>query len=251
MILFKFMAVSLRIILTLVIFLMGHSWCQRASAKALEGIQIQDVSTTGRSIIVNLGAFDGLQIGDKGKFYYQESKNFPLITYVGMGEAIKIMGSYSFWYMSEIHTESFLRKGFNLGMVRQKDTLRGQPVKLKQRKVVLPKEKTVGQYLAEKEEGGIPENLVKAKTGQNATNIVSETAPNNGDGKKQVTNFDVWSQSDQRYIEKMGKKMTVKSNPNMKKGVDLVPIREEKEDQLFNSVTDGNMNKYNELEHGL
>ena len=103
-------------------------------------VQIQEVSSSGGSIVINRGTEQDIQVGDLASFFKVVDLKSLKAQMVGKAKVIKTYPHRSFWYFEQIIGSQYLAKGEFLDILIQRETLRGRIVPKIQRhqRVLLP-----------------------------------------------------------------------------------------------------------------
>ena len=104
---------------------------------ALEKVQIQDVSGSRKTMVVNRGRLDGINSGMEAFFLKSINEEDLKKSLVGVAEVVKVFDRYSVWYFKKSLNPSYLAPKNFIDMITYKDLNRKKaPFKLRTRKVI-------------------------------------------------------------------------------------------------------------------
>lgn len=93
---------------------------------AMQQVVLQEISSSGKSIKLNLGTLDGVGIDDKGELSTIEgSLEVPKYNNIASGKVIKVFPNFSYWYFPDANHKSF-EKNVTYGLMLQSKTLLGR-----------------------------------------------------------------------------------------------------------------------------
>ena len=83
-------------IITTLLFI--SAFMGKASAVALDEVNLEDISTSGKSLVIDRGMLEKFEEGTFARFYIQKGpKEFPKVFLVAEGELIKSFPRKSYW----------------------------------------------------------------------------------------------------------------------------------------------------------
>jgi hypothetical protein len=130
-------------------------------ADSLEGTRVLQMSSSKKSIVIDLGYAEGLRNGDRSKLFVmslEEGLKKPRFTYVAEGEVIKVQNNQSYWFLRKIKNFRLLQKGATLSIVRQaKDPRR--PF-ISRRTLRIQGRADDQKYYQVSEDKGVPDDLI-------------------------------------------------------------------------------------------
>ncbi len=219
-------------------------------AVGMRGAKILQVSSSGKSIRINRGELDGVREGDKGKFLFQTKTDTLNVYYVAAGEAVKVFTRESYWFLRELKSDEFVKKGNELIITSTEETLEGRrPIKINQEQVVLLTGETGQKYISENK-NVIPQNLIKAEgehTSVSVETVQKESRLYDFNSKSFIN----WAQGRPTEIEGYFGELGTAHISELK-GVDRKEwIAKKDRERLYNAQIDGVVEKYNELEYGM
>ena len=132
-------------------------------ALGLEEVTLQELSTSGRSLVIDRGTLEQFVEGIYAKFYIQKGpKEFPKIFLVGEGELVKSFPRKSYWLIKQVYIPDAMKVNSKVLITTSNLITLGRPLKLKNRHVVISKEyNDIDDYL-DKNQSNIPQRLVKS-----------------------------------------------------------------------------------------
>ena len=89
------------------IFLLGLSF----QCFALETVEVIGLGKHKRSIALGRGAHDGVSIGDRAELLVGKAVHGRARFMVARAKAVKVFGTTSIWWLSDISHPKFLKKG--------------------------------------------------------------------------------------------------------------------------------------------
>lgn len=131
-------------------------------AVGLDEVTITDLSTSGKSAVLDRGQLENYADGMYGKFYIQVGdKDFPKIFPVAEGELIKSFPKKSYWLITKVQQPKLFRRGLKILALTSKQVSAGRPIDQKRRHVVLPENAydSVDQYL-DANKNNVPDRLL-------------------------------------------------------------------------------------------
>ena len=156
--------INMNKLVILITLLFTSSFMVEVEAVALEGVKLEDVSTSGKSIVIDRGLLEDYEEGIFGRFYIQKGKKeFPQIFLVAEGELVKSFPRKSYWILKKIHIPDLIQKNAKLLIFTSNLVTNGRPLKLRNHHVVMSKSNgdDVDSYLKENVKN-VPARLVKA-----------------------------------------------------------------------------------------
>ncbi|MBL6988869.1 MAG: hypothetical protein ISR65_03790 [Bacteriovoracaceae bacterium] len=129
--------------------------CAVASEPTTYGVTIIEISTSKKTMKVDVGDLRGIKRGDLAKFIIQkETKTGPVLQSVASGEAVRVHSTFSYWLIRQIDKPKVLVRGGRLVMIHQGQFLKGRRgIRVLNKKVVNLKGKDIGDYLQQREDG--------------------------------------------------------------------------------------------------
>jgi hypothetical protein len=226
-------------------------------AVELENVTLQDLSGTGKSMLLNMGTLDDLEEGTYARFYVQRGpKEFPKIFLVAEGELIKTFPKKSYWYLRRIEMAGEIKRDSKLLMLTMEKVNSGRTLKMKSKTVVHSSEdySDLQDFLNENKEN-VPNRLVKEGHNFEAS---PEISPKQIDSERPEPNVDLLltkyevykTRSGTHYSEEYGD-LTKENYFVDNQQVEIGDIKRAEDKKLFDSVNDNYVKKTNNMKYGL
>jgi hypothetical protein len=244
----------LKLLKTLVILLFMTTICLGPEkAFAIGTAKVLEISSTGMSVILDRGSFEGIKLGMRGRLLRPVGDmDRPKFKYLATAEVIKVHSNYSYWYLREINKAEFLDKGQRVVFVTMDEALSGRrDAKYKKRRVILRKGETPLKFI-EENENGVPTELIK-KDGKYEKNNqeLTETDPTL-DEERIITEFETWAESKNLdYVDEYMQEVATNRETDISEDRNLNDYRKKDGDKLFKSVVDGSVDKFNDYKYSL
>ena len=221
-------------------------------ADSLEGTRVLQMSSSKKSIVLDLGYAEGLRNGDRSKLFVmslEEGLQKPRFTYVAEGEVIKVQNNQSYWFLRKIKNFRLLQKDATLSIVRQAKDPRRPFVSRRTLKIQGRAEDQ--NYYQVSEDAGVPDDL-----------IFEEDDFFEGEklrGTKATKRQDLELTRNKRYI-KIGSEYDDKYEqarnrliaPSERDDESLLKqAKKKRRDEVFDSTSVDSVKKYNNLKYGL
>ncbi len=244
---------KLAILLTL---LFTSIFMVEVEAVALDGIKLEDVSTTGKSIVIDRGLLEQYEEGIFGRFYIQKGKKeFPQIFLVAEGELVKSFPRKSYWILKKIHLPDVIKAKANLLIFTSNSVTNGRPLRLRNRHVVMSKSSgsDVDSYLKENKEN-VPARLVRA--GDNyepSPDVFEKNALQDLKSGTDVlvTTYESYSTKNGKYFSEEFGDETIQNYFVGNTQVFLGDIKKAEDKIVFDSVADNYQKKTNGMKYGI
>jgi hypothetical protein len=222
------------------------------NCSAMDGAKVIDVSSSGRSIILDRGTLEGLREGQQGQILLpNEDIDNPNYTYVAYGKIIKVHSNYSYWYLSELNRKVLLDKGLKVVFVEMDKINQGRKkLSFMRHKIILRKGETPLKFVKDKTLG-VPREIIKKgknyEVGNKLTNTYSPL-----DQDKEIYEFDIWSyDKGVSYVDDYMQEVETARLDRPEKIKNLSKYKEKYDKDLFNSVVDGSVRKINDYKYNL
>ena len=124
--------INMRNLLFLAIILTSTKW-----VLALETIELQEVSSSKKSIIINRGRLDGVNIGSEG--YFLKTTDIERMTkdFIGIAKAVKVYDRYSVWYFQKSYGPNYLIERTKIDYINSDNlSLSRAPFKIRIKKII-------------------------------------------------------------------------------------------------------------------
>ena len=212
----------------------------------VEEVTVLELSNSQKSIMIDRGAeIDHLQVGQRAKFYVQESIDIPHMIYVGEGEAVKVHNNYSYWYLRKIENPNFIKKGTRLEFISESEVWQGRRnLNVRERRIVLPAGESAEEYV-ENTKRGVPNKIIKKDSSyvEENENLIDRT-PRTEDVR--ATYYGEWdeessmTENDFENQLKTKKSSLLTSIPSRKN-----EIKNNYKKEVWESATEGSLKKIN------
>ena len=237
-----------RVLLVLSLYL--HS--QLAGALSLEEVSITDVSTSGESMIADLGDLEEYKEGLQARFYVQKGpKETPVIFLVAEGELVKSLPRKSYWSLKTIHLPDQLKKASKLLMMTDHSVSMGRPLRIKTRHRVVNKDEygDVDAFLADNEEN-VPRRLVHQEDQYDASEKLFDEDPV-PEADIEISTYEGYrNKSETYYSEEYGDKTDQRyflGNRTVRVG----DIKKAEDKKLLDSMGEGHEQKVASMKYGV
>ncbi len=219
----------------------------------IPSIDVLEVSSSGRSILLSRGESEGLKNGTVAKFYLQSGPaSAPKLVPVAYGRAVKVKQTTSYWYLKQIQYAAVIKPGSKLVFIeKNNDVLPGRAdVQIDQKHVVLNEGTSELKYI-EDEKRGIPKELVQAAEDQKVIEELGATETHEN-AQLVAKQFDNWSTSSGLdYVETYMKEVQKKNIAHPESQVNKAALKRDYNEDLTVSQADGVAQKVNSLKDGL
>ncbi|MCR9203470.1 MAG: hypothetical protein NXH75_02765 [Halobacteriovoraceae bacterium] len=223
-----------------------------AVTESMEGIEILEVSSSKKSVLLNRGFAEGVRNGDRAKLYLKdlsEGLNFPKFIYIGEGECINVKNKESYWFLRKIKNFRFIRKDQDLVMVRlAKDPRR--PFITRRTLRVQGRSKDQ-EYFQVSEDSGVPEDLIFEENDFFKGDKVKGTKPPKRQDIEMYRETPYVSLADEYddEFQQLSKSMAM---PNDDGDEELInAIEQRAKENVFDSTTKNSVGKFNKLKYGV
>ena len=225
---------------------------EAALADSLEGTRVLQMSSSKKSIVLDLGYAEGLRNGDRSKLFVMslaQGLQKPRFTYVAEGEVVKVQNNQSYWFLRKIKNFRLLQKGATLSIVRQSKDPR-RPF-ISRRTLRIQGRAEDQNYYQVSEDKGVPDDLIfeeedffegEKLRGTKATKRQDLEVTRNKEYIKIGSEYDdKYDQARNRLISP-----TERDDENL-----LKQAKKKKENEVFDSTSVPSVTKYNDLKYGL
>jgi len=233
-----------------------------STLQAFELVSILDVSSSGRSLILDRGSLEGVELGEFARFVLQQGDlENPNLSNVALGEAIKVESNQSVWYLHEVDNKSKIKGGQRVLYARAKDILEGRrPFKTLNKVVISGEEDLLSQKMDEStEEPGMDSKFIQNEENfgveledgelvkREESDLEKVSFENRDEGKKKDKKLP------EKYVEAARQELKEVQvdlkQADKKEGVDQIKEREVL--NQLNSNVDQNIAKVNKQRFGL
>ncbi|MBC7429028.1 MAG: hypothetical protein H7336_10475 [Bacteriovorax sp.] len=225
-------------------------------AMALEEVTLQELSSSGRSLVIDRGTLEQFKEGIFAKFYVQNGpKEFPKIFLVGEGELVKSFPKKSYWLLKQVYIPDAMKSNSKLLIMTSTDITAGRPLKLTNRHIVMPSSEysDVDDYL-DKNQGNVPAKFVKEGGAyETSPDIFEEDEMKHPTPGSDVTvsTYEKYKKKSGNYYSEQYGDITAENYFIGNKQVELGDIRKSEDKKLFDSVSDGAIAKTNNMKYGV
>lgn len=216
------------------------------------GVEVMLVSSSGKTVMLDSGAYAGINLNDKAKFVLSKGTvDNPELKYVGSGEAIKVMPNYSYWYFSDISQESPVAKGQKLSYIQIEQALKGRrKIKLRHKRVIITDRMDLNS-IKFVEENGVPRSLIaKEEEYQDGEEIYKNIRPIGSDIEAH-TYDEFTTENKTKFVKQYMQDLETKHVKYTDKTPMLEKALDETNEAIFDGLVRGVTNKLNDQEYGL
>ena len=227
-----------------------------AQAVDLEEVTLEDVSTSGRSIVLSRGLLEKYEEGMYARFYIQKGpKEFPKVFLVAEGELIKSFPRKSYWILRKIEIPKELKRNASVLMATSTNLLAGRPMRVKNHHVVVPESEMndIDSFI-EKNKENVPDRLVKAGAGYEPSADVfddEEFEKFSAEADLLVTTYEGYKNKPGNYFSEEYGDLTGQRYFVGNKQVALGDLRVKEDKVLFDSLSGEYVQKTNGMKYGL
>jgi hypothetical protein len=225
-------------------------------AEGLRDVIVLEMSSTQKSISVDIGTRDEFKEGIYAKFFVQsQNYKFPKIFLVAEGKLIKSFPKKSFWYLSKVYLPRFMYENVHLQILTSLDVKSGRKLSIKKKHLVLPSDQyeSVDDYF-DKNGNVIPNRLVQIESEYEKSQplFVDDKFV---DGDVQVTSYEVMRNRSGYHLSEEYDDLKLEKYFIGGKEYELGDVEYDQDKKLLDSMAAGIVNKYNsqkfELAKGL
>jgi hypothetical protein len=225
-------------------------------AMALEEVTLQELSSSGRSVMIDRGLLEEFSEGLFAKFYIQKGpKEFPKIFLVGEGELVKSFPKKSYWLIKQVYIPNAFMANSKVLIMTSADILRGRPLKLKNRHVIMPEKEysDVDDY-RDNNHDSVPSRFVKEENSFEPSPDIFDSAdirdPTPG-ADVVVSTYEKYKTKSGNYFSEEFSEVTAEKYFVGNNEVVLGDIKKAEDKKLFESVSDGTIAKTNNMKYGV
>ena len=228
-------------------FLLLFAWISLFSSDSygFSQVKIKEVSTSKKTIIIDMGVLDGLKTGKNGWLFFSNPKNPIKLKKVAFGEAIKVFPTKSYWYLRKSLAPEYLNPGQRLLLLETDSALQGlAPIKIRKKTVYLDPKRTPEEYLKSKAtDKGIPEEVIRGGKFSVRSRVLNETnLPKHQ--HIEVTSFSKWDKKEALSLSEDGSPADhILSSRKADKGRGPQSVRKQRKAQLAENLADGAVKK--------
>lgn len=221
-------------------------------AQSMEGIEVLEVSSSKKSILLNRGFAEGVKNGDRAKLYLKdlrEGVDSPRFVYVGEGECINVKNKESYWFLRKIKNFRFIKKTQRLVMVRMaKDPRRPFVTK---RTLRVQGRLEDQDYYQVSEDSGVPEDLIFEEDDFFKGDEVKGTTPKKRQDIEMYRKSPYVSLGEEydEEFDQVSKNLAAPYDSGDERLIEA--IEAEAKNKVFDSTTKTSVGKFNDLKYGL
>lgn len=225
-------------------------------ATGLEEVALQDVSTTGKSLVIDRGILEKFEEGLFARFYLQKGPlNSPKVFLVAEGELVKSFPRKSYWILRKVFIPDAIKPESKVLILTSDKITRGRPLKIKNRHVVLSKSNgnEFEEYLDQNKDN-TPSRFIKAGADYEASPDIfekQEMRDMTPDADVLVTTYEQYqTKGGIYYSEEYGDETQQKFFIGNRE-VALGDIKKAEDKKLFDSVAENYEKKTNGMKYGV
>lgn len=226
---------------------MGFAW-----GVTLTEVELKELSSSGKSIVVDQGEMDDYKQGDYARFYVQKGTlNEPVVFLVAEGELIKATPRKSYWLMRQIHIPEGMKNQTKLLLLTSRTVLNGRPLNMKVRQRVASKDEyqDVDDFLAENKEN-VPTRLIRYQDNYDKSEELfdKDEVP---EADVEIARINSFRDKSQTYYSEEYGDLTAQKYFIGNKEVRLGDVKRVEDKKLFDSMADGYQNHVANLKYGV
>lgn len=206
----------------------------------LNEVELKDLSSSGKSLMLDQGEMEEFKEGDYGRFYVQRGTlNEPVVFLVAEGELVKSFPRKSYWYLRRIQIPDALKNETKLLLLTSRAVSAGRPLKMKVRQRVASKDEfqDVDDFLADNKEN-VPARLVRyEKNYESSEELFDKDEVPEAD--VEITTYDSFRDKSQKYYSEEYGDLTAQKYFVGSREVRLGDIKHAEDKKLFDSMANG------------
>lgn len=147
--------------------------------QGMQQVVLQEVSTSGKSLKLNIGSLHGLKIDDHGEIStFSGTAQVPKYTNIASGRVIKIFPNFSYWFFPDATSRDFI-KNKTYSVMLQSKTMLGRNGQKINYKIKSYESSTAKNNLVQSPVSGLPkQNIINGNVGEEN---VYDNSPSNDD----------------------------------------------------------------------
>lgn len=222
----------------------------------LDEVQITDISTSGKSLVMDRGHLEKYSEGDYAKIYTQWGPvNSPKIFLVAEAELVKLFPKKSYWIIKKVHINNVLNSNERYLVMTDARVSVGRNSSITNEHVVFSgKDYDDADDFVEKNKNAVPKRLVKQEDGYGSRKqLIDEETPAEltKDSTVIVKTYEYYKSSptvvaQTKYGESVPKKYYVGQ-----KEVKLADVSREEDRLLLISMSKGHQEKVKQMKYGV
>jgi hypothetical protein len=215
-------------------------------------VELKELSSSGKSIVVDQGEMEEFKEGNYARFYVQKGTlNEPVVFLVAEGELIKSTPRKSYWFMRKIHIPEGMKNQNKLLLLTSEAMQSGRPLKLKVRQRVANKDEyqDVDDFLAQNKEN-VPSRLIRFEKNYDASEEMfdKDEVP---EADVEITAIDSYRDKSQKYFSEEYGDLTAQRYFIGHREVRLGDIKHIEDKKLFDSMAFGYQEKVASMKYGV
>lgn len=229
----------------------GSSLPVRASF--FERVDVESVSGSGKSLILNSGHLEGLSVGDYAQILRVVGDiEKPQLKNIGLAEAVRVTPRVSYWFLHEQNRAFVLRPGDNVSLIRKSQSLKGlREQKLLQKKVVLSSGQKIEDELVQRIVG-VPDSLISDHQRKYESRDLDLKTSNKKLFDIETSQYDVWSKKQRPdFIQEKLREFEVDYIGELEDVSGAQKVRREDDQAVFRSYVKSVVNAINTQKDGL
>ena len=210
-----------------------------------------EVSPSGRSIIVDRGSFDGIKVGDMGRFLIQSGTMAkPQLGQVARAEAVKVLDDRSYWYLYDLFNRKPIEKDGNLLFALAPDLASGRRP-FKTLKTLKAKDPTSVVTAADAVPGEVRPEVESMKN-----NFIEQILIDDNqiplDHDIRTVEVNPWTKAENpEFVEAFTEQMEAIDLDQLESVVETSQLRDREVIKIADAIIDGTETKINGLTEGL
>lgn len=222
-------------------------------AALLERVDVEGVSSSGKSVILNSGHLEGLFVGDYAEILRVVGEGQkPRLKSIGFAEAVRVTPRESYWFFHDQNRAFGLKTGNRVSLIRQGQSLKGlREQKILQKKVVLSSGQKIEDELQARQVG-VPDSLVSKHQRDYQSDDINLKTRKNGEFDIETSQYDVWSKKNNPdFIEDKLREFEVAYIGELENVSGEEEVRREDNQEVFRSYVKNVIETINSQKDGL
>lgn len=222
----------------------------------LDEVVVENISSTGRSFVMDRGHLENYKEGDYAKFFVQWGPvRSPKVFLVAEGELVKSFPKKSYWSIRKVHIPNVIKDKTPILVMSDKLVSSGRPNKVINEHIVFSnREYDDLEDYRNKNKDAVPDRLIQKKTQHGAINQVDMDDTDNYLNKDKTAILETYEYYKEApsvvkmtgYTENLPDKFYVGN-----KLVTVGDINKEEDRLLLSSMSVGYENKVNQMKYGV
>lgn len=239
---------------TLILF--TSAFFSHSYATVLEEVTMEDVSTSGKSVVLDRGSLEEFNEGMFARFYLQKGpKEFPKIFLVAEAELVKTFPKKSYWILRKIHIPDAIKGRGKVLLQTSAAISAGRPLKIRNHHVALSDKQytDIDDFINQNQEN-VPDRLVKEESAFEPSNDIfekEEIKDVTPGADVVVTTYETFKNKPGNYYSEEYGDLTGQKFFVGNKEVALGDIKKAEDKKLFDSMSEGYEKKTNGMKYGL